>query len=191
MSLGTAFENLSRGLGMAYFPAISLSFKESVAFNFGSRPLRYPFWGEGCGPLGSSWGRPPYPGASDWRRALAAMRTLEGPAKGVLREALEQPWWCGLQWTDEADEVAGHRGDASRAIQPPGPALPQSLGCSPGPPGRGLSELHIRRCWLNSVVPTQFRATGPSRTLRALTWREHRSCWAASRPYSAWSWMLW
>ena len=27
---------------MAYFPAISLSFKESVAFNFGSRPLRYP-----------------------------------------------------------------------------------------------------------------------------------------------------
>ncbi|EFB13925.1 hypothetical protein PANDA_009342 [Ailuropoda melanoleuca] len=43
VSLGTAFENLSRGLGMAYFPAISLSFKESVAFNFGSRPLRYPF----------------------------------------------------------------------------------------------------------------------------------------------------
>ncbi|XP_014394481.1 PREDICTED: E3 ubiquitin-protein ligase RNF123 [Myotis brandtii] len=43
MSLGTAFENLSRGPGMAYFPAISLSFKESVAFNFGSRPLRYPF----------------------------------------------------------------------------------------------------------------------------------------------------
>lgn len=43
MSLGTAFENLSRGLGMAYFPAISLSFKESVAFNFGSRPLRYHF----------------------------------------------------------------------------------------------------------------------------------------------------
>lgn len=45
MSLGTAFENLSRGLGMAYFPAISLSFKESVAFNFGSRPLRYPVAG--------------------------------------------------------------------------------------------------------------------------------------------------
>lgn len=43
VSLGTAFENLSRGLGMAYFPAISLSFKESVAFNFGSRPLRYRF----------------------------------------------------------------------------------------------------------------------------------------------------
>ncbi|XP_045352819.1 E3 ubiquitin-protein ligase RNF123 isoform X6 [Leopardus geoffroyi] len=45
VSLGTAFENLSRGLGMAYFPAISLSFKESVAFNFGSRPLRYPVAG--------------------------------------------------------------------------------------------------------------------------------------------------
>ncbi|XP_077678113.1 E3 ubiquitin-protein ligase RNF123 isoform X6 [Eretmochelys imbricata] len=34
---------------MAYFPAISLSFKESVAFNFGSRPLRYPV--EGYRPL--------------------------------------------------------------------------------------------------------------------------------------------
>ncbi|XP_015342666.1 E3 ubiquitin-protein ligase RNF123 isoform X1 [Marmota marmota marmota] len=45
VSLGIAFENLSRGLGMAYFPAISLSFKESVAFNFGSRPLRYPVAG--------------------------------------------------------------------------------------------------------------------------------------------------
>lgn len=70
MSLGTAFENLSRGPGMAYFPAISLSFKESVAFNFGSRPLRYPFrrgrgaaWdvgalgraGRACC-LGSEWG---------------------------------------------------------------------------------------------------------------------------------------
>lgn len=52
MSLGTAFENLSRGLGMAYFPAISLSFKESVAFNFGSRPLRYPFVKKAVGRLG-------------------------------------------------------------------------------------------------------------------------------------------
>ncbi|KAH0629967.1 hypothetical protein JD844_012471 [Phrynosoma platyrhinos] len=42
VSLGTAFDNISRGSGMAYFPAISLSFKESVAFNFGSHPLRYP-----------------------------------------------------------------------------------------------------------------------------------------------------
>ncbi|KAB5537129.1 hypothetical protein PHYPO_G00115330 [Pangasianodon hypophthalmus] len=42
-SLGTAFNNIKMGPGIAYFPAISLSFKESVAFNFGSRPLRYPF----------------------------------------------------------------------------------------------------------------------------------------------------
>ncbi|XP_039628997.1 E3 ubiquitin-protein ligase RNF123 [Polypterus senegalus] len=40
--LGTAFSNIKMGPGVAYFPAISLSFKESVAFNFGSRPLRYP-----------------------------------------------------------------------------------------------------------------------------------------------------
>jgi len=53
VSLGTAFENLSRGLGMAYFPAISLSFKESVAFNFGSRPLRYPFMKKAVGRLGA------------------------------------------------------------------------------------------------------------------------------------------
>ncbi|XP_027692946.1 E3 ubiquitin-protein ligase RNF123 [Vombatus ursinus] len=49
VSLGTAFDNITRGSGMAYFPAISLSFKESVAFNFGSRPLRYPM--EGYRPL--------------------------------------------------------------------------------------------------------------------------------------------
>ncbi|NXL67118.1 RN123 ligase, partial [Chordeiles acutipennis] len=50
ISLGTAFDNITRGAGMAYFPAISLSFKESVAFNFGSRPLRYPLL-EGYRPL--------------------------------------------------------------------------------------------------------------------------------------------
>ncbi|CAL8336477.1 unnamed protein product [Lota lota] len=44
-SLGTAFTDIKMGPGVAYFPAISLSFKESVAFNFGSRPLRYP---SGC-----------------------------------------------------------------------------------------------------------------------------------------------
>uniref|UniRef100_A0A8C7FJB8 E3 ubiquitin-protein ligase RNF123 n=1 Tax=Oncorhynchus kisutch TaxID=8019 RepID=A0A8C7FJB8_ONCKI len=44
-SLGTAFSNIKMGPGVAYFPAISLSFKESVAFNFGSRPLRYPVEG--------------------------------------------------------------------------------------------------------------------------------------------------
>ncbi|KAG7226614.1 hypothetical protein INR49_001784 [Caranx melampygus] len=46
-SLGTAFTNIKTGPGVAYFPAISLSFKESVAFNFGSRPLRYPFNAQG------------------------------------------------------------------------------------------------------------------------------------------------
>uniref|UniRef100_A0AAQ4PPD9 E3 ubiquitin-protein ligase RNF123 n=1 Tax=Gasterosteus aculeatus aculeatus TaxID=481459 RepID=A0AAQ4PPD9_GASAC len=44
-SLGTAFTSIKTGPGVAYFPAISLSFKESVAFNFGSRPLRYPSHG--------------------------------------------------------------------------------------------------------------------------------------------------
>ncbi|KAK1161551.1 E3 ubiquitin-protein ligase RNF123 isoform X1 [Acipenser oxyrinchus oxyrinchus] len=48
-SLGTAFNSIKIGPGLAYFPAISLSFKESVAFNFGSRPLRYPV--EGYQPL--------------------------------------------------------------------------------------------------------------------------------------------
>ncbi|XP_057701167.1 E3 ubiquitin-protein ligase RNF123 isoform X2 [Corythoichthys intestinalis] len=48
-SLGTAFSDIKTGPGVAYFPAISLSFKESVAFNFGSRPLRYP--SEGYLPL--------------------------------------------------------------------------------------------------------------------------------------------
>ncbi|XP_024915849.1 E3 ubiquitin-protein ligase RNF123 [Cynoglossus semilaevis] len=48
-SLGTAFTDIKTGPGVAYFPAISLSFKESVAFNFGSRPLRYP--AEGYLPL--------------------------------------------------------------------------------------------------------------------------------------------
>ncbi|XP_039513166.1 E3 ubiquitin-protein ligase RNF123-like [Pimephales promelas] len=50
-SLGVAFSNIKTGPGVAYFPAISLSFKESVAFNFGSRPLRYPV--EGYLPLQS------------------------------------------------------------------------------------------------------------------------------------------
>lgn len=50
-SLGVAFSNIKTGPGIAYFPAISLSFKESVAFNFGSRPLRYPV--EGYLPLQS------------------------------------------------------------------------------------------------------------------------------------------
>uniref|UniRef100_A0A671P0P5 B30.2/SPRY domain-containing protein n=1 Tax=Sinocyclocheilus anshuiensis TaxID=1608454 RepID=A0A671P0P5_9TELE len=47
-SLGVAFSNIKAGPGVAYFPAISLSFKESVAFNFGSRPLRYPYYFYAC-----------------------------------------------------------------------------------------------------------------------------------------------
>uniref|UniRef100_A0A8C2J991 E3 ubiquitin-protein ligase RNF123 n=1 Tax=Cyprinus carpio TaxID=7962 RepID=A0A8C2J991_CYPCA len=47
-SLGVAFSNIKTGPGVAYFPAISLSFKESVAFNFGSRPLRYPYYFYAC-----------------------------------------------------------------------------------------------------------------------------------------------
>lgn len=87
MSLGTAFEDLSRGPGMAYFPAISLSFKESVAFNFGSRPLRYPFGEEGCGAawkvLGKlRWGLPA-PGAL-W--AVGGLWLSQGVSR-------VQRWW--------------------------------------------------------------------------------------------------
>lgn len=39
----------------------------------------------------------------------------------------------------------------------------------------------VRHCWLNSVAPTQSRASGPCRTLRLLTWSGHRGYWAASR----------
>lgn len=79
MSLGTAFEDLSRGPGMAYFPAISLSFKESVAFNFGSRPLRYPFGKKAVGlleSLGEAETGAPCPRSSvGWWWALAAARS--------------------------------------------------------------------------------------------------------------------
>lgn len=83
MSLGTAFENLSRGPGMAYFPAISLSFKESVAFNFGSRPLRYPFprrrgllgsrGAGGEGPAASGVSGPSLAGGGRGSRPVAAL----------------------------------------------------------------------------------------------------------------------
>lgn len=56
---------------MAYFPAISLSFKESVAFNFGSRPLRYP--------LG--------------RRLWSCLESLGEAERGSLPQGL-----CGLGW---------------------------------------------------------------------------------------------
>ncbi|XP_040263377.1 E3 ubiquitin-protein ligase RNF123 [Bufo bufo] len=76
VSLGTAFSDLSRGAGMAYFPAISLSFKESVAFNFGSRPLRYPV--DGYRPLQD-------PPATD---LLKAQRLL-GYLKNVLSTRID------------------------------------------------------------------------------------------------------
>lgn len=42
-------------------------------------------------------------------------------------------------------------------------------------------EPQVGHCWLNSVAPTRWRASGPCRTLRLLTWSGHRGCWAASR----------
>ena len=38
--LGMAFENIRRGSGYAYFPAVSLSFAEVVQMNFGGTPFR-------------------------------------------------------------------------------------------------------------------------------------------------------
>ncbi|XP_023264014.1 E3 ubiquitin-protein ligase RNF123 [Seriola lalandi dorsalis] len=75
-SLGTAFTNIKTGPGVAYFPAISLSFKESVAFNFGSRPLRYPV--DGYLPLQN-------PPAADLMKA----HKLLGYIKNVLSTAID------------------------------------------------------------------------------------------------------
>lgn len=69
-SLGIAFSNIKTGPGIAYFPAISLSFKESVAFNFGSRPLRYPV--EGYLPLQS----PPTTDLIKATRLLGYLKTV-------------------------------------------------------------------------------------------------------------------
>ncbi|XP_068246013.1 E3 ubiquitin-protein ligase RNF123-like [Palaemon carinicauda] len=41
-SLGTAFENIKTGPGLAYFPAVSLALGENLTVNFGATPLRYP-----------------------------------------------------------------------------------------------------------------------------------------------------
>ncbi|XP_017922144.1 PREDICTED: E3 ubiquitin-protein ligase RNF123 isoform X2 [Capra hircus] len=90
VSLGTAFENLSRGLGMAYFPAISLSFKESVAFNFGSRPLRYPV--AGYRPLQD----PPSASLVRAQRLLGCFRAVLSveldPVEGRLVEKKSSEW---------------------------------------------------------------------------------------------------
>ncbi|KAK5873202.1 hypothetical protein PBY51_013834 [Eleginops maclovinus] len=77
-SLGTAFTNIKTGPGVAYFPAISLSFKESVAFNFGSRPLRYPSSDTGYLPLQN-------PPTSDLLKA----HKLLGFIKNVLSTAID------------------------------------------------------------------------------------------------------
>ncbi|XP_069500288.1 E3 ubiquitin-protein ligase RNF123 isoform X2 [Ambystoma mexicanum] len=74
--LGTAFSDVARGFGMAYFPAISLSFKESVAFNFGSRPFRYPV--EGYRPLQD-------PPSADLKKA----RTLLGYVKNIIHTGID------------------------------------------------------------------------------------------------------
>uniref|UniRef100_A0A7N6FJV2 RING-type E3 ubiquitin transferase n=1 Tax=Anabas testudineus TaxID=64144 RepID=A0A7N6FJV2_ANATE len=81
-SLGTAFINIKMGPGVAYFPAISLSFKESVAFNFGSRPLRYPFQ-----PTGDTRGYLPLqnPPTADLMKA----HKLLGYIKNVLSTSID------------------------------------------------------------------------------------------------------
>ena len=47
--MGIAFTNISIGPGFAYFPGLSLAFKEIAYCNFGTRPFTYPV--EGYQPL--------------------------------------------------------------------------------------------------------------------------------------------
>ena len=39
--MGHAFEDIKRGSGYAYFPAVSLSYGEVIQMNFGATPFRY------------------------------------------------------------------------------------------------------------------------------------------------------
>jgi len=39
--MGPAFEDIKRGSGFAYFPAVSLSYGEVIQMNFGATPFRY------------------------------------------------------------------------------------------------------------------------------------------------------
>ncbi|XP_031562489.1 E3 ubiquitin-protein ligase RNF123-like isoform X2 [Actinia tenebrosa] len=48
-SLGVAFDNVRYGPGVAYFPAVSLSYGESCQLNFGAYPFKFPM--EGFKPL--------------------------------------------------------------------------------------------------------------------------------------------
>lgn len=81
-SLGVAFSNIKTGPGVAYFPAISLSFKESVAFNFGSRPHRYPV--EGYLPLQS----PPTTDLIKANRLLGYLKTVLSTSLDTQEEKL-------------------------------------------------------------------------------------------------------
>ena len=47
--LGLAFENISRGVGFAYFPTVSLALTEALRANFGATPISHPL--EGYEPL--------------------------------------------------------------------------------------------------------------------------------------------
>lgn len=49
VSLGVAFDDVARGLGIALFPAASLAFDDSLTANFGGSPFRHPV--EGYNPL--------------------------------------------------------------------------------------------------------------------------------------------
>uniref|UniRef100_A0A671NZD9 B30.2/SPRY domain-containing protein n=1 Tax=Sinocyclocheilus anshuiensis TaxID=1608454 RepID=A0A671NZD9_9TELE len=84
-SLGVAFSNIKAGPGVAYFPAISLSFKESVAFNFGSRPLRYPYYFYACYlPLQS----PPTTDLINANRLLGYLKTVLSTSIDTQEEKL-------------------------------------------------------------------------------------------------------
>ncbi|KAL7041272.1 hypothetical protein ACKWTF_000697 [Chironomus riparius] len=45
LSLGPAFEDIERGIGISLFPAVSLAFNDSLTANFGGSPFRYPVHG--------------------------------------------------------------------------------------------------------------------------------------------------
>lgn len=44
-NLGVAFEKISMGPGIVYFPTVSLAYTENITANFGTTPMRYPIEG--------------------------------------------------------------------------------------------------------------------------------------------------
>ena len=42
VNMGVAYTDVPRGAGIAYFPAVSLSYCESCQLNFGATPFMYP-----------------------------------------------------------------------------------------------------------------------------------------------------